>query len=574
MHDVLQPVCVGVSPEASCAYLPIVITTHGVTTPPSAGPAGSHVSPTKRESRVGLRAFLIGVAASAFIGLSVPYAYLFLDASRPAYSHLPIAPLVILLVLMSVGNRALRALSPRLMLNRQELLLIYAMTLATAALASAGYAAWVTTVPTSPFYYANPENRWQETFFKFIPSWFHPDEAVIDSFYERLHAGEPIPWTAWRLPLLVWTCFTFCFFLMFLFWSLLFRPRWMESEKLLFPLAEIPLTLAGASGGSQHQNNLLRSRMLWMGFAIPAAFHIFNGLHTYFPLVPQLKIHDVDIGEPFVQRPFNQLRDLRLYVLFSVIGVAYLLAAEISGGMWFFYWFFNSQRVAIEAFGHGDRPAWWIPRRQAIGAFFALVGFLLWTARKEFLQRIKAGLQRGWWRRDGPLDLTSYPVALVGFLLSLAGVLFFSKVAGGRLLPMMLFWITFLVVATTLCRLVSAGGVIFVECDFMPKDVLDPLVGTKWQGGGVADPDGPLRNDVYVRAASHPDALPHGFLARGTGRRSVGSLDAGWHGGRFLRYRSSRLLHHHIPGPQEGGAQPGRRLVRGERATVALRAID
>ena len=56
-----------------------------------------------------------------------------------------------------------------------------------------------------PFYYATPENRFEELFYDYIPQWIVPqDLEAIKGYYEGLPRGTPIPWEAWVEPMAWW----------------------------------------------------------------------------------------------------------------------------------------------------------------------------------------------------------------------------------------------------------------------------------------------------------------------------------------------------------------------------------
>ncbi len=434
--------------------------------------------------RVRPLAFLLGLLFAAALGLTIPYTDMFLKASRLAYCHLPIAPLFILLVLVGAYNRLAARVNPAFALTPTEALLIYAVLLAVVTMSSAGYGAWAVTVPTASFYYANPGNKWEELFWGFIPKWTRPDpnSGAVTGLYEGLHRAQSIPWHEWRVPLFAWTLFAFLFLATWLCWGLLLRGRWMESEKLLFPLAEVPLALVG-NNRQAGPGSIMASRLFWLGLALPAFFHSFNSINYFVPVVPRLQIHDINIGEPFVRRPWSELSDLRIYILFAVIGIAFLVTSEISLGLWFWFWFVRAERILFSALGITTEQRPWLvgmdpARWQEVGAFFALVGFLLWTSRGELWARLKRALAVGWLRREHGSDPLPFTLALIGFLVSFCGLVLWCVAGGAGVGASVLFFLIFLVTETAMARLVNAGGVMFVEASFMPQDVIAASVGT------------------------------------------------------------------------------------------------
>ena len=87
-------------------------------------------------------------------------------------------------------------------------------------------------------------------------------------------------------PLLCWTIFFAALFLTSLCLVLLLRRRWMQTERLAFPLLELPLALLGGRDG---ERSIWRSRAFWWGAAVPAALFGINGLHHYVPSVGEIE---------------------------------------------------------------------------------------------------------------------------------------------------------------------------------------------------------------------------------------------------------------------------------------------
>ncbi len=232
---------------------------------------------------------------------------------------------------------------------------------------------------------------------------------------------------------------------------------------------------------------MLSSRLLWLGIAIPVVVHSFNSINYFVPVVPRIPIHDINVGSPFVVRPWDVLRDLRIFVLFAVIGIAYLLTAEISLGMWFWHWFALSERLVLSALGITPEQRPWLAGMDVVrwletGAFFALVIFLIWSSRGELWERLKRAQGIGLLRREHPSEPLPFGVAVIGFVVCFTGLVVWCVLGGAGVGAAIVFFLIFLVVETAMARLVSAGGVIFVEANFMPQDFISATLGTSRVG--------------------------------------------------------------------------------------------
>jgi hypothetical protein len=175
-----------------------------------------------------------------------------------------------------------------------------------------------------------------------------------------LREGQPIPWAEWLGPLAAWTLLAFIMYAAFFCLTTLLRKRWVNDEKLVFPLLQLPVEMVGArlSGPTASAGGMkrtppafLRDPVMWGFFAVPFAIHALNGLHYYFPALPSINVHQVNLGQYLAQRPWNAMQPLYMRTLFSIIGLAYVLPSELSFSLWFFYFFFLAQTVVASALG-------------------------------------------------------------------------------------------------------------------------------------------------------------------------------------------------------------------------------
>src|SRR6266581_1756987 len=160
-----------------------------------------------------------------------------------------------------------------------------------------------------PNYNASLENGWKRLFFGFIPRWAvpwdphgDPKQQVVVQFFEGLRPGERVPWQLWVMPLLAWGLFVALIFGAFLCLAVLLRRQWVDNEKLAFPLVQLPLEMV--RGDSAEGVSFLRNRLTWLGFALPALLFGFNGLHQWFPSVPDLPV-DIDLNALATQPPWD-----------------------------------------------------------------------------------------------------------------------------------------------------------------------------------------------------------------------------------------------------------------------------
>jgi len=93
--------------------------------------------------------------------------------------------------------------------------------------------------------------------------------------------------------------------------AVLLRRQWVDNEKLAFALVQLPLEMIrGATGADRalggHERSgvgsFLKNRLTWLGFALPALVFGFNGLHQWYPAIPEFPT-EIDLNAFFSQPP-------------------------------------------------------------------------------------------------------------------------------------------------------------------------------------------------------------------------------------------------------------------------------
>ena len=109
----------------------------------------------------------------------------------------------------------------------------------------------------------------------------------------------------------------------------------MDEEKLLFPIARIPLEI------TRGDVPFWRNRVFHLGLAVPAVIESLNSLHyTFFPTLPYFHIKPDDtlnIMQYLTVKPWNSLGYFSLAFYPLAIGLTFLLTTDISFSCWFFY---------------------------------------------------------------------------------------------------------------------------------------------------------------------------------------------------------------------------------------------
>jgi len=317
---------------------------------------------------------------------------------------------VFILFVLRVLNDGLRRVFPRLALHRNELIIIYAMVTLASALCGHDLVQVVAPQIVMPFWLATPENQWGELFFQYLPEHLTvSDPAIYRPAFEggaTLYTRERL--LAWAPPVASWGLFLAVLTTMMLAINALIRRRWMDQEKLTYPITHMPLELVSDDAA------LLRSRMMWLGFAVAGAVIVVNGLHELWPAWPLIKVRvvhfDAFMRSFFVGYPWTALRGTRLSFYPFAIGLGMLLPLDLAFSCWFFYLFWRGQALLTTLLGLNRIPGFPYVNEQSSAAYLGLAAFALWMGRGHLAQMWR-GIVRG--DADDEGEPMSYRLALV-----------------------------------------------------------------------------------------------------------------------------------------------------------------
>jgi hypothetical protein len=428
---------------------------------------------------ISLRAVLIGLPAVAAVCLIVAWAELVITYVQIGILQFP--PVVVgLFLFLALGNVGFVRLCRRLALNATEIMTVYCMMLVGAMIASRGLMEKLVPALVAVNYYSTRENRWHSVFYPHIKPWLVPfdpsgpeKQDIARHFYERLPEGQAIPWGAWAGPLAAWGVFVFFVFMGFFCLAAILRRQWVDHERLAFPLVQLPLEMVRAETAGP----FLRSKLTWIGFAIPAVVFVANGLNMIYPWLPSFNIqHNLNQYLPWV-RPWRDMAWTTIMVSFAAIGFAYLLPVDLVFSLWFFFALTRVQDIVASALGAQLKamplyPTHTIQGYQVMGAYFVLVFYLVRMSWPHLRQVFSKAL-RGDPGVDDSREFLPYRVAVFGLILSFVGSVTWCHLAGMTLWMAALEMFVYLfIVVIVMARSVAECGLLMTETSFRPMDVV------------------------------------------------------------------------------------------------------
>jgi hypothetical protein len=440
----------------------------------------------RRPAAVSFRAVAIGLLFSAFFAAFTPYNDFKIAATYIAGTQFPIGALFVELVLVGVVNVLLRRFAPRRAFAPGELLTVWTLILVGSGIPSSGMMRYFLPMIVAPNYLSNATNNWEAKVWGAVPDWLKvrdPDAAT--AFAKGYPRGqEHIPWEAWAGPLFFWSILAVLFLVATFCVASLLRRQWVENEKFTFPLVQLPVLLAEEPKEGRLVSDLLRSPLLWLGVLAVTVFHTVRGLHQLYPSVPDIENH-WNISALITTRPLNQTGPIDVFIYPLVIGICYLLPAEVCFSLWFFHLFYKFE-IYLGAVYNWDMPGpvggytyKQFHGLEAFGGAVALLAWTLWTARRHLAdvwEKATNGPRAA--SIDDSREMLSYRAQVLGIALSYGGIALWLGAAGvsGVLIAVTLLTLTLALVVIS--WVVCQAGLLFMAQPYGSIDVLATTFGT------------------------------------------------------------------------------------------------
>ena len=426
-------------------------------------------SPQLQEQETGLphRALFIGLILVVFLAIAGPYGHYRMKTTLFYTNYLPLGLIFPFLLVVTLVNATLKKLGRGWALSPREMLLIYIMVMVGGQPVTYGMTSYLLSIISVPYYLATPENGWADLFHQYIPKWACPqDRQAITWFYQGLPPGESIPWRAWLVPLAWWLPLIAAVMVASFAIVAIMRRQWVENERLVFPLNEVPLQMVEGSDDDRLLPAFLRNRVFWAGFLIPFFITCWNAVSYFYPAWSTIRF---DRWMSFPNFPA-----VRLLISPLVIGLTYFVNLDVSFSIWFFWALGMVQQAIFNKIGFtvgepdtysstNAAMAW-----QGFGAFAVMVLLGLWVARAHLKQVFRKAF------RDDPSvddsrELLSYRTAVWALILSVAYIAVWMYKSGMSPLVVVMFLFATLILYLGVTRCVIEGGLVFVRGPLIPQ---------------------------------------------------------------------------------------------------------
>lgn len=347
-------------------------------------------------------------------------------------------------------------------LTSEELIIIFGMMAVSCAIPTWGFA--LNLIPLLPgvYYYADPS--WKESFLPYINRKITvSDPKAIEWFFEGLPKGYSIPWDKWLMPLTLWFVLIFSVYLLSITIMYFLSKRWIEEERLLYPLTIAPVEL------SKRENTfppVMKNKLFYIGILIPFIILSIYCLHIYFPSIPPLILNRT-------YSIFRRTTSINIRIAFEVIGLIYFVSLDVSFSLWFFFLLFITQRGLFNITGLGKvTPEPWAftgieAGYECMGAMFMMVFIMLWQERHYL--------------RDTLLDRKNIGYTILSVICFFVIVSWLSF-AGLKLSHSIIFTLIAFLTFLGLTRVVCQAGTPYARSGVAPAGMLINIFGTAGTG--------------------------------------------------------------------------------------------
>lgn len=406
----------------------------------------------RKKGGVTLRAVLIGLA---FMPINV---YLVVQWETVWGTQYPTTMgiffnAIFCLFLVTVLNLPIKKFLPKSALNQGEMLTIYTVLLMAITVSGHDFTQTIFCTLGTSRWFATPENEWKSLFWRYVPQWLSVnDEKVLSGFYE----GESTFYTAqhikgWLEPMVWWTLFLTVTVFTMLCINVIIRKQWIERERLTYPLVQLPFEMTR----DDSKGNFFSNRLLWLGLGIAAGIDIINGLNFLFPVFPQIPLR-YNLGEHFVDKPFNAIGNFPVQINPYAIGLAFPIPLDLLFSCWILFIVWKAERV-IGSIAGINLPGYPFPDQQILGSYLGIAAVALFIGRKYLWQALKKaiGFRSDLDDSDEPMK---YRTAVLGAILGTASLVIFAFQAGMSVLFPLVFFLIYFTIMFAFTRMRAELG--------------------------------------------------------------------------------------------------------------------
>lgn len=395
---------------------------------------------------------------------------------------------VALLIILVLANVPLRRLAPKAALSQADLIVIFSLS----AVASSVAGEWTSVMHGSVHMFgfqAETSDYAKKYFVKYLPDWLIVKDKNL--VLDLDGGGKGLLYVLGRVPFyfkyyVAWGGLMIATLLAMLSINSLMRKAWCETERLSFPLIQLPVALADEKGA------LLRSKPMWIAFAVMFGIDMLNGFSYLFPNIPSVPTKTIiDLGALFKDPPYNSigLTPIAIYPFMAALG--FFIPSDLVFSFVLFYLLRKVTHVilASQGFPQGVFSGTYIAPgppyfdEQSWGGVLALFVGAVWFGRSS-LKEIWRDIVSGRKPEDGGVP---HRWAFVLLIVCMAVVIGYGLAGELPLWYSTVYTVLFLIFCVVLTRMRAQIGCPTHEFAFFgPNSFMNRFFGTRWLTDGQA----------------------------------------------------------------------------------------
>jgi hypothetical protein len=388
------------------------------------------------------------------------------------------------------------------LLNRAEIIAIYTCVSIGSGIAGVDRMLVLIQLPGHASWFATSENDWADLFQRYVPQWLTvSDKQILKGYYEGISSFYNLPVIKTWLPVVLWwSAFIVAIHLVKLCINVILRKQWVESERLSYPIIQLPLEM------TQPHGQFFRKKLMWIGFSIGAIIDIVNGINFLVPSVPSLGGKLYDLQQIFTERPLNAIGWSPLAVFPFGVGLSFFIPLDLSFSCWAFWLIWRVERIIGGAMGWSALPRFPYEAEQSHGAYLGLCVIALWMSRRHLKQVWKMIFASDRKRNlsDEPI---SYRSAMMGLIFGLIFIVAFCLKMGMSIWVIVLFFAIWFAISIAITRLRAELGSPVHDLHFIgPDEMLPRMFGVRRLGANNLVGFSYL---YFLNRAHRSHAMPH-----------------------------------------------------------------
>ncbi len=391
---------------------------------------------------------------------------------------------VFILLCLTLLNRGLLRIAPRIALERGELLLVYSVLCIGSCVAGHDMLQVFVPMLTWSFRHADGSNNWANVINPYLrKGLFVSDEQIYKGYY----LGNDSIWhvkylVAWLPVVTIWTLFVTMLLFVMLCVNAILRKQWTDNERLTYPIVQLPLQITNEQ--AFQKQGLFRNRLFYIGFCIAGAIDFINSLNYYYPTIPTILTPGfgqsyLDIGPYFAVKPWNAIGWTPVSFYPFMIGLGMFMPLDFLFSCFFFYWFWKIEKVFSVALAYDQDPRFPYTENQAFGAYISFCLYSVWISRGYLRQVFLRAFGKPS-TLDDSREPMPYRMALIGIVGGVGALVAFSSYLGMTWWIGLLFFLMYFALALAITRMRAELGTPVHDLHFTgPEQIMTRIAGSK-----------------------------------------------------------------------------------------------